>query len=356
MAGVPPAAPSLARERIPCAQCPPPSNPKSPPPAELLPSAFPLDWDFEDWPEPSTAPVIPDPAFSGVFHATPLADSSDGAPPSPPSPSSSPPPSSPPASSVPTAAAETGGATSAPAASSPPPSSSSAPASSSSAPASPLASAIPAAPSTPPASSAPAASSSPPAPAAPPAVAGTDAASSAPAAETETEVTWRCSPSAALLGVTPGYYLAYAAPRRRAQPPAESYYVAEANDFGSGSARKRGFDDIEGQEPPVAPAPAAPTPVPTNYLARGCFVQVERWPGSWFWAKIVGVYAGNGPLRGRIHGGEDTARVVFPGVDDWELDVPLTGLRRGGGRDPAAPERSRRRVMCVGSLPVSSSA
>ena len=83
-----------------------------------------------------------------------------------------------------------------------------------------------------------------------------------------------------------------------------------------------------------------------------CLVQVERWPGSWFWAKIVGVYAGDGPLRERVHGGEDTARVVIPGVDDWELDVPLTELRRGGGRDPAAPERSRRRVMCVGSLPV----
>ena len=129
-------------------------------------------------------------------------------------------------------------------------------------------------------------------------------------------------------------------------------------------ARKRGYDEIEGGEPPVAPVPAAPTPVPVRFLARGCLVQVERWPGSWFLAKIVGVYAGDGPLRARVHGGEDTARVVIPGVDDWELDVPLTELRRGGGtweslpewtRDPAAPEGSRRRVMCVGSLPVSSS-
>ena len=60
--------------------------------------------------------------------------------------------------------------------------------------------------------------------------------------------------------------------------------------------------------------------VSVNFLSKDCLVQVERWPGSWFWAKIVGVYAGDGPLRERVHGGEDTARVVIPGVDDWELD------------------------------------
>ena len=201
MAGAPPAAPSQARERISRAPCPLSLNLKLPPPMELHPSsrgAFPEYWDFEDWPVQSTAPVIPDPAYSGVFLATLLPDSSDEAPPSPPSPPSSPPPSSPSASSVPTAAADTDGATSAPAASSPPPSPSPA---------------IPAASSAPAASSTPTASSSPPAPAAPPAAAGTDEASSASAAETETEGASRmlAPHSAALLargGVTRGSYLA----------------------------------------------------------------------------------------------------------------------------------------------------
>ena len=57
MAGVPPAAPSQARERIPRAQCPLSLNLKLPPPTELRPSsrgAFPEFWDFEDWPVQST--------------------------------------------------------------------------------------------------------------------------------------------------------------------------------------------------------------------------------------------------------------------------------------------------------------
>ena len=58
--------------------------------------------------------------------------------------------------------------------------------------------------------------------------------------------------------------------------------LTDINDYGSFLALKRGYDEIEGREPPVAPVPAAPTPVPVNFLARGCLVQVERWPGSWF--------------------------------------------------------------------------
>ncbi len=137
--------------------------------------------------------------------------------------------------------------------------------------------------------------------------------------------------SAALLargGVTRGYYLAYAAPHPRAQPSARSDYVTDINDNGSFWARKRGYDEIEGREPPVAPVPAAPTPVPVRFLARGCLVQVERWPGSWFLAKIVGVYAGDGPLRARVHGTTRYQPVpAVPGGTGWFLRGQ-TGSRR----------------------------
>ena len=104
----------------------------------------------------------------------------------------------------------------------------------------------------------------------------------------------RAGPGPGHRGAPPAAVLAHSR-YSRAQPSARSDYVTDINDYGSFLARKRGYDEIEGREPPVAPVPAAPTPVPVRFLARGCLVQIERWPGSWFLAKIVGVYAGDGP-------------------------------------------------------------